>query len=341
MIQLGIISLEHPHATGNHLPSLKYMQECIKVIGIYHPNQEEAVPWLQELKSSYYESIHNLLSEDRMDAVLITSKNVDHAADAITAAKAKKDIFCDKPIALTVNEALQIVSAVKANNIKFMTTFPVRYNAAVRKIKHLIDTHVFGKITAIMATNHGCMYEPSVPAWVMNPKENGGGCLIDHTVHVADIIRWWTNEEFDDVRAEIQQASLRSHLPAEDVAVLHGQLTNGAIYQIDASWNRRENDPFWGDVTFRIVGTKASAYVDIYNTQKIEVYDDSGITNYYPNQIIFEHGQIFRDYLMHKSQNKSMICANEVDGLRTIELVEAAYKSAKVGEKVMVTRYQV
>lgn len=338
MIHLGILSLDHPHATGNHLPALKYMKNRVRVAGIYHTDKASAQTWLDETGATYYSTREALLADSEISVVLVTSKNANHAQDCIAAAKAGKDILCDKPIAINVEECLQIIKAVRENNVRFLTTFPVRFNSAVQRTKQCIDEGKLGRITAIMATNHGSMYEPGVPDWVLNPAINGGGCLIDHTVHVADIIRWFTGDEFAQVKVELQKSALREYLPAEDIAVLHGTTEGGAIFQIDASWSRREDAPMWGDVTFRVVGTKGSVTLDLYNNQRMEVYADGKFDSYYPNLIVYEHGKIFEDYRAHVEDGAPLVGANDIDGLRTLELVSAGYKSAQQARTMPLVR---
>lgn len=337
MIHLGILSLEHPHSRGNHIPALKYMGDRIQVSAIYDPDPEFAAPWCEMFQAKYYATRDQLLSDPEIDAVLITSTNDHHAEDSIAAARAGKDIFCDKPICIDRHMAQEMIDAVRENKVCFLTTFPVRFNEAVLAVKKAIDGGEFGKILAIAATNHGCMYEPGAPDWVMDPAKNGGGCIIDHTVHVADIIRWYTGQEFSTVRCEARHA-LRPYIQAEDVAVMHGTMTGGAIFQIDASWSRRPKNPNWGDVTIRVVGEKQTAWLDIYNNQHIEVYIDGQYENHYPNLVAKEHGDIFDDYCRHRTEGTPLIGAGVVDGIRTIELAYAAYDSLKEGKTAAVSR---
>lgn len=337
MVRLGILSLDHPHSRGNHIPALKYMQDRLPVTAIFHPDAEFAKPWVEQFHAAYCSSREELLSNPQVDAVLITSTNDRHMEDCIAAAQAGKAIFCDKPIATSVADGVKIVQAVRACGVPFMTTFPVRFNRAVLQAKALIDSGKLGRIQAISATNHGCMYEPGAPSWVLDPKRNGGGCIIDHTVHVADLIRWLTGEEFSTVRAYAKHA-LHDNITAEDIAVLQGTMSKGAIYQIDTSWSRRPKDPMWGDVTLRIVGERGGAFLDLYNNQRMELYVDGALEMQYPNLVAKEHGDIFDDYLHHVEQGTPMLGADVIDGLRTIELAYAAYQSLDEGKQVAVVQ---
>ena len=233
---------------------------------------------------------------------------------------------------------MRIAEAVEKYKVPFLTTFPVRFSDAVRRTKALIDAGRLGKIQAVCATNHGCMYEPGAPDWVLDPLKNGGGCIIDHTVHVADIIRWFTGEEFDTVSTYAKHA-LHDRIQAEDIAVMQGTMTGGAIFQIDASWSRRPEDPMWGDVTIRVAGEKGAAYLDLYNNQRMEVYTNGDLRMQYPNLVAREHGDIFDDYLRHAEQVTPLVGAGVLDGLRTIELAYAAYDALREGHTVRVKRH--
>jgi predicted dehydrogenase len=338
MIRLGILSLEHPHAAGNHFPALRYIADRVKVAAIWHPDRAVAQPWLDLFTADYCAEREALLCRDDLDAVLITSRNHEHATDAIAAAEAGKDVCCDKPISTTAADAETLVDTINRTGVRFITTFPVRFNTSVRRLKQAVDAGELGTIRAIMATNHGCMYEPGAPDWVRDPQQNGGGCLIDHTVHVADILRWLTGAEFATVRAEA--ATALHSMAAEDIGVLHGEMTDGTLYQIDASWSRRDRDPMWGDVTFRVVGTRGAASLDLYNNQRIEIYDRAGTHFQYPNHLVREHAEIFLDYAASKTQGRPSLCADAADGLRTVELVCAAYESVRSSSRVEVRRHR-
>lgn len=337
MIRIGIISLDHPHSRGNHIPALKYMTERVLVTAIYHDDEQYAKPWLNMFGARYYQSRDALLADPDIDAVLVTSINNRHADDCVAAVKAGKTVFCDKPIATSVADCMRIADALKENPVPFITTFPVRFNDAVYRAKRIVESKELGKIIAITATNHGCMYEPGAPDWVLDQEKNGGGCIIDHTVHVADLIRWISGGEFNDVLAYAKNA-LHDNLDAEDIAVMHGTMDNGMIYQIDASWSRRPANPMWGDVTLRIVGEKGAAFLDLYNNQRMELYIGEQIEMQYPNLIVKEHGDVFDDYRLHVEQRRPLIGANMEDGLRTVELAYAAYESVRCGEAVRVHR---
>ena len=327
VLRLGVIGLDHPHAEGNHFPALNHIQNCVKVVAIADQDRARCEKWLKHYGAKYYKGRDQLLSDSSIDAVLITSKNRDHSVDSIFSANAGKDIFCDKPIAINPKGMRSLIDTIEKNNVRFVTTYPLRFHPVIQEIKKRMSKGEFGDIQAIMATNHGCTYEPLTPEWVKNPGENGGGCIIDHTVHVADVIRYLTNEEFINVHTFAH--SVLKGIEAEDIAVSHGEMTGDIIYQIDCSWSRKASDPPWGDVTMRIIGTDGFVSLDLYNNHKIEVFSSKGVEYRYPFSLIHQHGMIFMDYLKEKSTGEKGINADDIDGLKTMELVFSSYESVR------------
>ena len=335
-IRLGVISIEHPHSTFNHFIPLQKSGHSVKLVAIADPNRAACEPWLKEFGADYYADRDEMLANPDIDAVLVTSQNWQHSEDTIAAANAGKDVLCDKPIATNIEDTLAMVEACQKNKVRFITTYPCRFQPPILRLKGLIDSGDLGEIQAIMATNHGCMYDPGAPEWVQDPKLNGGGCIIDHTVHVGDMIRWLTGQEY--ATAQTFAASTLRGIKGEDIASTHGTMTGGTVFQIDCSWSRKGSDPMWGDVLIRIVGTKGSVSMDLYNNEAIQVLTADGVEFRYTCGIFHQHAMVFYDYQAERTTGVKGLNADEIDGLRTMELVFASYESLKTGKEVTIKR---
>ena len=90
----------------------------------------------------------------------------------------------------------------------------------------------------------------------------------------------------------------------------------------------------------RVVGTKGSASLDLYNNQRVEIYGDRGVAFRHPNHLFREHGELFLDYAAAREHGAATCCADEIDGLRTVELVFAAYESAETAQRTSVRQWQ-
>jgi UDP-N-acetylglucosamine 3-dehydrogenase len=105
----------------------------------------------------------------------------------------------EKPISINKQDAQEMIDICKANNVILQTAFPVRYNSSIIRAKQIIDNGQLGGIIAVKGTNRGqCPGD-----WFVDIEKSGGGAVIDHTVHVTDILRWFLGSEVRTVYAEI------------------------------------------------------------------------------------------------------------------------------------------
>ena len=102
-----------------------------------------------------------------------------------------------------------MIDACKANGVLLQTAFPVRYNTTVVRAKQMIDEGKLGRILAMKGTNRG----RNPGGWFVDPELSGGGAVIDHTVHVADIMRWITG-------AEVRKCTRRSTISSRKLRLM-------------------------------------------------------------------------------------------------------------------------
>src|SRR5699024_6825941 len=158
-----------------------------------------ALPISAELYNvPYFNSLEAFLKQD-IDAVIITSENSKHLYHVKEAANRNIDILCEKPIATTVKDAQKIIDICETQNVKLQTAFPVRYATPIQQAKQVLDNGDIGRVLAVKATNRGM----NPGGWFLDKSLSGGGAVIDHTVHVADILRWFLQEEVIEVYGEI------------------------------------------------------------------------------------------------------------------------------------------
>ncbi len=96
-------------------------------------------------------------------------------------------VLCEKPIATTLEDARAMIASCERAQVKLMIAYPpVRYNTPVLRVKEMVERGAVGEVLAIRGTNHGRL--PG--GWFVEPELSGGGAVLDHTVHVIDLIRW-------------------------------------------------------------------------------------------------------------------------------------------------------
>jgi UDP-N-acetylglucosamine 3-dehydrogenase len=216
--------------------------------------------------------------------------------------------------------------------------FPVRYLPAVLQARGIVRSGGIGRILALNGTNHG-----QIPGgWFLDPELAGGGALMDHTVHLADALRWMLDAEAKSVYAEI--GSFFGAGGIDDGAILTlelegGVIADGAFATIDPSWSRGEGYPTWGDVTLRITGTSGVLNVDAF-AQRLTTFDheSANVSWTYTGEDM--NVLMFEDFLRGVAEG-SPSGASGVDGLRALEIVLGAYRSAEDNEPKRVERTEV
>jgi len=127
-------------------------------------------------------------------------------------------VLCEKPLAPNAEDARTIVNACKKSRVGLGTAFPCRYSPPLMAVKQMIAAGQYGNIYAAACTNNG-----QFPGgWFAQMKLAGGGATMDHTVHVADVMRWITGKEFTKVYCE-NGTLLHPGVAIDDLGSLHSK----------------------------------------------------------------------------------------------------------------------
>jgi len=132
-----------------------------------------------------YNNFEDFLSSD-FTALYIGSKNSDHYEQVLAAAKAGKHILCDKPLALTSEQALIMWETCQKNNVLFAVNYVNRFHPLVQKAKELIDNNIIGKIVHISAS-YNTEYTPD-GNFRFHKELSGGGVIRDVGTHMIDLL---------------------------------------------------------------------------------------------------------------------------------------------------------
>lgn len=317
-MKIGIISFAHMHAYG-YAQAVKRI-EGVELSGIADENAERGQKYADEFGTAYYPSAEELLKQD-IDAVIVTSENVGHKEHVIAAAGAGKHVLCEKPLSTNVSDAQEMIDVCRESGVLLQTAFPVRFNSTVVRAKQMIDEGRLGRIIAIKGMNRG----RNPGGWFVDPALSGGGAVLDHTVHVADLMRWFTGAEVKEVYAEVDH--LISEHEIDDCGILSLEFDNGIFGTLDCSWSRNKEYPTWGDVGLEIVGTAGTLTVDAFN-QKVHVYsDDHGYRHHFWGDDMDEG--LIRDFIRSVREGKKEASITGEDGLQAVKVALAAYDAAR------------
>ncbi|MFH0795362.1 MAG: Gfo/Idh/MocA family oxidoreductase [bacterium] len=272
-------------------------------------------------KVQAFKDHQTLLREANVDAVIVTSPNAQHKQMTLDAARAGKSVLCEKPLATTMADCREMIEACRKAGVVLMTAFPVRFSPAVEAAVRRIEAGDLGKIFAVKATNHGSM--PG--GWFVDRKRSGGGCIMDHTVHVIDLLRSLLKKEVVEV---VSESATRLHpIKVEDCGTLLFEMEGGIIGSLDTSWSRGKGHPIEGDVTLEFKGEKANLSVDCF-PQEMMVYDHVNLKPQalsLPDPLDLFMIEEFADAV--RSGRQPRITGE--DGMRAVEVALGAYEAIK------------
>jgi UDP-N-acetylglucosamine 3-dehydrogenase len=265
-----------------------------------------------------------VLERSDLEAVVITAENVHHRALCEAACRVGKHVLCEKPLATTAADAAAMITAAERAEVVLATAFPVRQSSVAVRVKEQLAAGVLGRVYAVRATNHGRL----PPGWFLDPALSGGGAVMDHTVHVVDLLRWYLEEEPVEVYAEVSNGLYG--LAVEDTALLTITFGSGVVATLDPSWSRPAGFPTWGDVTLEIAGGQGTLWADVfapaaqYYPQRLEPAAWLGWGEDMDAALIADFARAVRE--------GRRPAADGHDGERALAVVLAAYASARTGQ---------
>ena len=322
-LRIGVVSFEHMHAQSYTQELVKYPE--VTLVGIADENEKRGREMAATFKTNYYQRYVSLL-EQQLDGVVICTNNRDHAKVSIAAAKKGIHILVEKPFATTIADAHAMLEAAREANVQIMNAFPMRFNPNVIAAKKKIDAGLIGQVLTITSINHG-----KIPGgWFIDPALSGGGAVMDHTVHLGDLIRWFTGSEIKSVFCE--SGELLHHKGIDDTGLVMIELNNGVSATIDCSWAHHTNYPIWAQVDMQIIGTKG--VIELKAFAQVLHLDDQ--TNQRFEDIGWNEGGdegLIKEFVQVCATGRTPLVTG-LDGLRALEIALASYESSRTNEAV-------
>ena len=324
MTELGILSVEHLHADA-YAGALAEIEDA-DLVGIAGADEHEETT--AEKAAEY--GVDHLAPDDllsRADGVLVCSANAAHREWVELAAEAGVDVLCEKPLAPTVEDAQAMVDACDDAGVHLGVALPLRFNQPLLNAHDALEVGQLGDLKFLSGTNRGQM--PG--GWFADPERSGGGAVMDHSVHILDVVRWLTGENVAEVYAE---TGTRFHdIPVEDVNLLSMELTDGTQFTLDGSWSKPDEYDTWGGATLKLVGDDGVLEVDCFD-QTIKQTRDSGDPGVH--QLFWgpdaDRGLV-EDFVAAVREDRPP-AKTGAHAVHDVAVIEAAYESAERGEPV-------
>lgn len=323
-VKVGIMSFAHLHADSYAHCLLSHPQA--EFIGIADHDIARAQAKAQQFGVQAFDSYESLLASD-VQAVIICSENAHHARLAQMAAAAGKHILCEKPLMTKLDDGKAMLAAAQGAGVGLYTAFPCRFSPAFWQMLQMVQSGTIGELLALRGTNRGS----NPGGWFNDSELAGGGAMIDHTVHVADLMRLITGQEIVEVYAETGNNMF--HGAFDDTAMLTLTFQDGVFATLDSSWSRPKTFPTWGDVTLAAIGTRGIIEMDMF-AQHLIHYDDrvGRIKQVFWGDNI-DYGMVDEFVRVVSGEPRHRIATGE-DGYKAAAVSIAGYESARRGEPV-------
>ncbi len=327
MTRIALLSSAHMHV-ASYLKALNALPE-VEIVGLYDEDKQRGQGFASAHQVRWVDRLATLLAE--ADATVITSENARHRFYAEQSADAGLPMLCEKPLATTLNDALAMIAAARRRSVPLFMALPVRFVPALSQLVKAVHGGAVGRVLAMVGTNHGQL----PPGWFLEQTLSGGGALMDHTPHVADIMRWVANSDVVEVFAEM--SSRMRDVGIDDAGIVQMKFANGTFASLDPSWSRLGSFPTWGDVTLEVVGTNGVLDFDVFR-QHLDLYA-KGTPSYrhlaYGDDMDAQLIAAFVDSVRQETPHPML--AQGIDGLKALEIALAAYQSANSHRPVKVS----
>src|SRR5687767_2579973 len=183
-MRIGILSFAHHHGEA-YIANLRAMPDV--EVCVADEDTDRGVDLAHRHDVPIYQTYEALI-ESKPDGVIICSENTRHLPLVEMAAASKINVLCEKPLATTAAEAKAVVEICEQAGVLLMTAFPMRFSPPLIEVKARLDAGELGQVYCFNATNQAEL-PTKHRAWFIDPSLAGGGAIMDHTVHLVDVMR--------------------------------------------------------------------------------------------------------------------------------------------------------
>jgi len=271
--------------------------------------------------------LQTALHDERIQIVDICTPTYTHRDVAVLSAEAGKNILVEKPLALRLRDAREIVSTADKNCIKLMVAHVVRFISEYATVKKLVSDGAIGEPVIARAYR-----QSGFPKWVSQNWHDcvnkGGGVFVDLSIHDLDFLRW-TIGEVSEVYAQ-GGTFLRKAASSHDYTHAIINFKNGAVAYVEGSWIMPDMYPF--TTYLEIAGTGGILHVDNNSTASLVEYTHEKSKGSTPTEQKGYYLEI-REFMNCLVEDSASPVPGD-EGYKSLELALAGLKSVMTGSPV-------
>lgn len=287
----------------------------------------------------YYADMDEMMQKESIDVVSVLTESGYHSLHVIALTKYGKHIVVEKPMALTLEDADNMIKACDENKCKLFVVKQNRFNVPVVKLREAMDAGRFGKLVLGTIRVRWCRDQAYYDqAWWRGRWDMDGGVLTNQASHHVDLLEYMMGD-VESVFAKSMTALV--NIEAEDTAVVTLKFKNGALGIIEATTAVRPKD-LEGSIS--ILGETGSVEIGGFAVNKMihwnftdaQEGDESVMEKYSvnpPNVYGFGH-QAYYEHVVDCILTNSTQLVDGLQGRKSLELISAIYESIETGKEV-------
>ena len=296
----------------------------------------------EELSVPWFTDMHQMMRSVDVDVVSVLTESGNHARDVIALAPYGKHIVVEKPMALTLPDADEMIRVCDAARVKLFVVKQNRFNVPVVKTRQALERGRFGKLVLGTVRVRWCRPQSYYDqdswrgTWAMD-----GGVLTNQASHHVDLLEWMLGD-VESVFA--MTARTLAKIEAEDTAGVVLRFKSGALGMIEATTATRPKDL---EGSLSILGEGGTVEIGGFAVNQLKVWsfatpepDDELVMERYsvnpPSVYGFGH-QAYYEHVVDCILNDSQQLVDGLTGRKSLELINAIYESAETGREVDLT----
>jgi predicted dehydrogenase len=335
IVGMGRISINHLMAIENNCDKFNLVAVCDLLLDNIDHYLEKSKT---SMKPNKYINYKEMLKFEKIEVLTISTDSGSHAEIALHALNLGINVIIEKPMALSVKDTKLINEIANKKKLLVGVCHQNRFNKAVNIIYESIKDNKFGKISHIAGhlrwSRDRNYYQQA--QW-RGKWESDGGCLMNQSIHLADIIYWFMGE-ITEVFAYTNNA-FHSYIEAEDIGLALFKGSNGIYATFEGTVNVYPKNL---EESIYVFGENGTAKASGKSMNELEIFDfrenDISKSNQIkelnseepPNIYGYGHSRLYDDYFASLINGKKPL-VDGVEGQKVVELILAIYKSKKTG----------
>jgi predicted dehydrogenase len=308
------------------------VQQGVELVALVNRSSPKANALAQKYGiTQQFETVDQLLAAGGVDALVVGTPNYLHAAQTIAALNAGVHVMVEKPMAMNALEAHQMMEASERSGAILMVAHCFRFDPEVIWLRQQVKLGRLGKIIRTKGYGVHQLWGPS--GWFTQGRYAGGGAVADMGVHALDTVRFLLGDP-QPVSVYARIGTYYTKSDVDDTGILIVNWDNGVVSYIEAGWWQPHTDG--QNAATQLYGDKAFGQIFPTYIQDHEIKEDPGFT--YP-RVQHMPQSLYNDqmgYFINCIRNKITPSPGAVEGWTNMKVIDAAYRSAKIGGAVRV-----